>query len=140
MDYIEAAQALLQEKGVRASTIRINVLAYLLSHPTHPTVEHIYQALRKSMLTLSKTTIYNTLDLFQQQNLVRVINIDEKEMRYDANTTEHGHFQCQECKAITDFTIRCSTPDLPGFQIATRNIYYRGICAECQTKKGGTIK
>ena len=25
-----------------------------------------------------------------------------KEMRYDANTTEHGHFQCQECKAITD--------------------------------------
>lgn len=135
MDHLKAAQALLQQKGVRASTIRLNVLAYLLSHHVHPTVEQIHQALRKTMLTLSKTTIYNTLELFMQHNLVRVINIDEKEMRYDANTMEHGHFQCLECKVVTDFTIQCTTPDLAGFKILTRNVYYHGICPKCQRKR-----
>lgn len=135
MDNLKAAQILLQKKGVRASTIRVNVLAYLLSHPIHPTVEQIYQALRKTMLTLSKTTIYNTLDLFIEHKLIRPISIDEKEMRYDANTLEHGHFQCLDCNTITDLTIQCTTPDLAGFRILARNVYYHGICAKCQTKR-----
>ena len=56
--------------GVRPSVQRIAVMNYLLEHRTHPTVDEIYVALSKDMPTLSKTTVYNTLELLVKQKAV----------------------------------------------------------------------
>jgi Fur family peroxide stress response transcriptional regulator len=117
---------------------RVKVLEYLLDKQNHPTVDEIYNDLVKELPTLSKTTVYNTLKLFLQANLVRLITIEDNETRYDVNIPNHGHFKCEECKEIYDFTIDIDgveTEELSQFKIKEKSVYYKGICPGCLNKK-----
>jgi Fur family peroxide stress response transcriptional regulator len=113
---------------------RVKVLEYLIVKQNHPTVDEIYNNLVKELPTLSKTTVYNTLKLFLQANLVRLIAIEDNETRYDVIISNHGHFKCEECKEIYDFTIdidSVETEELKQFKIKEKSVYYKGICPNC---------
>ncbi len=125
---------LLETKGIRPSINRIKILDYLVRYATHPTVDEIYSNLIREMPTLSKTTVYNSLELFVDANLARVLTVGDNEHRYDANISEHGHFICNECRKVYDFEYsveKLVMEELEGFQIQEKNIYCRGICPEC---------
>ena len=53
----------LLEKNIRPSHQRIKVMEFLLKNKIHPTVDYIYNELHEEIPTLSKTTVYNTLNL-----------------------------------------------------------------------------
>lgn len=132
--YPERAAELLRMHGVKASHQRMRVLSFLLSQQTHPTVETIHSALLPEIATLSKTTVYNTLDVLIQAGLVRVVHIEDNETRYDVITDEHGHFKCQRCGAIFDFDVDMAPlmARMPRqFQVWERNVYFKGICDKC---------
>ncbi len=66
--------------------------------------------------------------------LVRVINIEDNETRYDIVTENHGHFKCEDCGSIFNFKIdfKCfSADELEGYRIDDRNVYFKGICPGC---------
>ena len=126
----------LVKNNIKPSFPRLKVFEYLVTHPTHPTVDDIYRVLAEEMPTLSKTTIYNTLDLFLRANITRVVTIDGNELRYDVDITDHGHFKCDHCNTIYEFDIHAdalAASDLDGFTIREKNVYYRGICPNCLT-------
>ena len=84
--------------------------------------------------TLSKTTVYNTLKKLVEEDLVRVITIEGNETRYDINTEDHGHFKCENCKAIFDFNVNMNTllvKGLEDFKISNKNVYFKGFCPNC---------
>jgi Fur family peroxide stress response transcriptional regulator len=56
----------------------------------------IYKKTFKGDTTLSKTTVYNSLKLFLKRGIVQELTIEEKEVRYDADTRPHAHFKCTE--------------------------------------------
>ncbi|NLM45974.1 MAG: transcriptional repressor [Firmicutes bacterium] len=137
MNVLEKARQMLKAKAVRPTIIRVRLLAYLLTHPVHPTAEQIYQALLPEFPTLSKTSVYNTLDKMLEVKLVRLITIDEKETRYDAGTAVHGHFFCKFCRKITDFAANpdyTGCQELSGYEITECNVYLTGICKACLQK------
>jgi Fe2+ or Zn2+ uptake regulation protein len=120
--------------GVKPSHHRIQVLRYLLENRNHPTVDTIFQALRSDIPTLSKTTLYNTLNLFVEKKIASLITIEENEARYDADTSLHGHFKCIECGRI--FDIKLQLPDLAfaeldNFEVFETQLYFQGICPQC---------
>ncbi|CCQ94625.1 Fe2+/Zn2+ uptake regulation proteins [[Clostridium] ultunense Esp] len=124
----------LKKHDIRPSTIRIKVLNYLLNNRIHPTVDDIYKNLIEDIPTLSKTSIYNTLDLFLEKGVVKVLALWEKELRYDIDTNLHGHFKCEKCGKVYDFPISSnilSQNKLEGFKINDKNIHLYGICKEC---------
>ncbi|HLS53843.1 MAG TPA: Fur family transcriptional regulator [Tissierellaceae bacterium] len=124
----------LEENNIRPSFQRIKIFQYLLNNRCHPTVEMIYDELHKEMPTLSKTTVYNTLNLFDKANLVRVLSFDGVESRYDINTKDHGHFICESCSNIYDFPIDINSlrfSQLEDFEIKEKNIYFKGLCNKC---------
>lgn len=124
----------LVKRGIKPSHQRLKVLEYLLKNRIHPTVDQIYIDLHPEIPTLSKSTVYNTLNIFVRDNLVRVINIEDNETRYDINTKDHGHFKCEACTRIFDFQIDTgcfATKDLEGFLINDRNVYFKGVCPDC---------
>jgi len=134
MNVLEKARRMLKAKAVRPTMIRVRLLAYLLAHPVHPTADQLYQALLPGFPTLSKTSVYNTLDKLLEVKLVRLITIDEKETRYDAGTGVHGHFLCKHCSDITDFAANpdyTGCTELSGYQIDDCNVYLTGICKAC---------
>ena len=135
MEYsIEWMKNYLKQHNIKPSTIRIKVLNYLLNNRIHPTVDDIYKNLLDDIPTLSKTSVYNTLDLFLENRVVNVIALYEKELRYDINTEYHGHFKCEKCGKVFDFPINAKIiydNQLEGFQIKKKSIHLYGICKEC---------
>lgn len=124
----------LVSKNLRPSIQRIKVLEYLIKNQCHPTVEQIFKDLQREIPTLSKTTIYNTLNLFLETGLVKVLTIEDNETRYDIITETHGHFKCGECGAISNFDIdidSIETEELIGFKVVDKNVYFKGICPKC---------
>ena len=111
-------------------------MEYLMNHKTHPTVDEIYLALSPSIPTLSKTTVYNTLNLFIEKNVIQVLTIDEKNARYDADISKHGHFYCRSCGKVYDiFDLKPEIyviPPLENFHVDSVEISYYGTCKTCR--------
>lgn len=125
----------LKTHGLKPSYQRIKIFEYLEKKRNHPTVDKIYQALLKNIPTFSRTTVYNTLNLFVEKKIAQVITIEENENRYDADTSIHGHFKCVKCKKVYDFKINFSDLDLSGldrFQIDEHHFYFKGRCFNCR--------
>jgi len=97
---------ILQERGVRATQQRMAVYDYLLLHPVHPTADMIFTALTPRYPSFSRTTIYNTLHTLVDAGLIREVNIDPQEQRFDGNPSDHGHFRCRHCGEIFDFDLQ----------------------------------
>lgn len=124
----------LLRNNIKPSYARIRIMEYLESRRNHPSADEIYNELVKDIPTLSKTTVYNTLNLFRDVGLVRVITIEENETRFDADTSNHGHFKCESCGKISDFFVQIEGMKMNGldnFKIRQKDIYFKGICAKC---------
>jgi Fe2+ or Zn2+ uptake regulation protein len=131
---IELLTEKLTRKKIRPSYQRVKVLEYLYRFGGHPTVDEIFRALSPNIPSLSKVTIYNTLHTFVKAGLVRIVDIDDNEMRYDVTLSNHGHFQCESCGAIFNFTIdidQISVDGLKSFEISEKNVYFKGLCPNC---------
>lgn len=126
----------LTEHGVKPSVQRLAVMEYLLEHHTHPSADEIYSALHPQMPTLSKTTVYNTLKLLTEQGAAIQLTIDERNVCFDVDTSNHAHFLCTRCGRVFDIRLHNraadAAPEMPeGFTVEQTAIYFRGCCREC---------
>lgn len=134
MDIKEAQHYLLNHK-IKPSAQRLAIVDYLMEHRIHPTIDDIYNALSPTMPTLSRTTVYNTLKLFAEQGAVLVLVIDEKNARFDIDTSCHAHFQCVKCNDVYDVPIESVLPQshqLGELWVLETHLYYKGYCKYCQ--------
>ncbi len=134
---MEKLKELLVEHGIKPTFQRLKILEYLQKNDIHPTVDTIYNELYKKVPTLSKATIYNTLDIFRRSGIVNVLTITETELRYEYNNGHHHHFLCRECGKIYDVDVECPYamhPDLHGHQLEEVHSYFRGLCVDCRKK------
>lgn len=132
---VEDLSRLLTNRNIRSSPQRMKVLEFLIENQSHPTVEQIFHDLHKEIPSLSKSTVYNTLNSFIEAGLVRMLNIEENEARYDIVMENHGHFKCNLCNEITNFPIQIEafTSDLlKDYVIQDKNVYFKGICVHCR--------
>lgn len=132
-----AAKELLENRGVHPSVQRIAIIKYLMEHCTHPTVDTIYTDLLATLPTLSRTTVYNTLQLFCDTNAARAITIDKRNVRYEYcdGVHTHAHFLCTKCGRVFDVKI---SDHLNGhlyhderFTVENVELNFVGICSEC---------
>lgn len=128
------AEEKLREHGIKPSHHRLKVLEYIIENRNHPNADMIYKALAVEIPTLSKTTVYNAVELFLEKGVVQPIMILHNELRYDADTSFHGHFHCRKCGNIVDFFYEdADAPAVPeDYLIEESHAYYRGICPECR--------
>ncbi len=132
---IESVIEQLTQKGLRLSYQRIKVLEYLYQKGGHPTVDEIFCALSGDIPSLSKVTVYNTIHTLVDAGLVKVVDIDGTEKRYDIVLTEHGHFLCTTCGTIYNFEIdidQIAVEGLDTFEISQKNVTFRGLCPDCR--------
>ncbi|MDR0186324.1 transcriptional repressor [Prevotella brunnea] len=122
--------------GIRPSIQRMEIMRYLLTHHTHPTIDEVYVNLKKKIPTVSRTTIYNTLRMFSEKGAALMITIDEHRVCYDGSTHPHAHFYCKRCGRVFDFhDVIPPTIDsqaMKDFVVDDIQLYYKGICPECQ--------
>ncbi len=129
----------LSKRNIALSHQRLKVLEYLADNRCHPTADQIYVALKRQIPTLSKTTVYNTLKILGEAGMVKAITIEDNETRYDIDCKDHGHFKCESCGTIYDFSIdldSMKSGDLNGFKIRDKDVYFKGICPSCLSLTG----
>ena len=124
----------LSENGIRPMNKRVKIMNYLVSKRNHPTAEMIYLEMVNEIAGLSKTTVYNTLNLFVQEGIARALNIDSNELRFDADVSQHGHFKCKECGEVYDFSLNKDMLQdlrLRNFILTDYQFSIKGICSIC---------
>ncbi len=133
-------KSILIKHGINPSFHRLKIFEYLRDTRQHPTVDTIYEDIAVEIPTLSKTTVYNTVRALAEKGLVSAITIEDTEVRYDADTSLHGHFKCTACGALYDIDMRQLSignalptgKKVQGHLVTERHIYLKGICRECQ--------
>ena len=129
---------LLKENSIKTTLQRLEILRYLDDHRTHPTADQIYSDLKEKNLSLSKTTVYNSLKIFKEHGIIQTLTISNSEIRYDFNCTIHHHFLCKKCGKIIDIDRTCPHIEKirkEGYQIDEAHGYFKGICKECLQKE-----
>jgi Fe2+ or Zn2+ uptake regulation protein len=129
---------LLKQHDLKITPQRLEILKYLDKNRIHPTANEIYSALKKKNPSLSKTTVYNSLDVLIKHNIIHEVNISKSESRYDFKMEMHHHFLCNNCGKIIDIEVEC--PFLGKMMNSEHKIeevhgYFKGICKECMQKE-----
>jgi Fe2+ or Zn2+ uptake regulation protein len=125
---------MLKENNVIITPQRLEVLKYLDGNRTHPNVDRIFTDLKRRNPSLSRTTVYNTLDTLAERGLVRVLTISASESRFDSVISPHHHFLCRTCGVIIDIDVKC--PYIKnilkgGHRIDEVHGYFKGVCEGC---------
>lgn len=132
---IQEVQKHLVDHNIKPSMQRVAIMQYLMENKTHPTIDEIFTSLSPSMPTLSKTTVYNTLKLFSDQKAALCLTIDDKNLRFDGDTSVHAHFKCKKCGMVYDIElVENNIPSLkgyPGLYSQETQVYFFGVCKEC---------
>ena len=126
---------LLKEHGIRPTPQRIAVYQYLDEHRTHAQADTIYKNLVQQYPSFSRTTIYNSIRVLEEEGLIIPIVIDGTVIRYDANTNGHGHFKCVSCGTVFDVMDNPRVPppeSLEQFEVRSSVSNYYGRCPKCK--------
>jgi Fur family peroxide stress response transcriptional regulator len=130
MDCVE----LLKQKGIQPSVQRMQILDYLSA----TAFIRRWMIFMPPCIRNSDTFAhdgYNTVKLFVSEGLVQPLVIEENEIRYDIDTSFHGHFRCDRCGHIYDFStgdIGCDPArQLQGFSFRALHVYGMGVCRAC---------
>lgn len=127
----------LHSKGIKASYTRTKIYEHVSALKGYPTATMIYNDLTISIPSLSKATVYNTLNLFVEKNILRAINIESKETRYTVkNAKNNTSFSCKKCSKIIDFCLKideeiAKLSPIQGCCVQNFQISLKGFCDEC---------
>lgn len=124
----------LRDRGIKASFQRIKIYDFLQNSYDHPSVSMIYDELHPVIPSLSRATVYNTMNLFLEKKLVQVVNTEGTEARFDLADPHHGHFTCDACGKIFDIPLEGAPalpPGLERFEVFETQLHFRGRCPQC---------
>jgi len=130
--------ARLHGAGLKATGSRLVILAALEQDHTHPTAEHLYNTLRRDHPSLSRSTVYHTLEVFIRTGLCRRVSGPGDRLRVDGTPQDHDHAVCRLCGAICDVDRdQLPLPRPPehvsnGLRVTGLRFAYEVICAPCQ--------
>ena len=96
------AIAILKQCDILPTPQRIAVVECVLKSKAHPTADDILSVARKKCPTVSRATVYNTLNLLVEKGLIGMQTLREGAVVFDPNIKRHHHFIDQETGAIYD--------------------------------------
>jgi Fur family ferric uptake transcriptional regulator len=98
----------LLRQGSRKTPERFSVIdeLYALPQDEHIDVEGLFLLMRNKGYTISRATIYNTLDLLVECGLAVKHQFKDKVALYEQALTykHHDHYVCNQCRKIKEFS------------------------------------
>jgi Fur family iron response transcriptional regulator len=96
----------LRSHGVNPTHQRIEIAHAIFSHGEHLSADRILALVNDRASETSKATVYNTLNLFLEKQLIREVIVDPSKVFYDPNTERHHHFYNVDTGELTDIDAR----------------------------------
>jgi Fur family peroxide stress response transcriptional regulator len=127
----------LTERGAKITPQRLAIVDALIENrQLHPGANLIYEEARKKTKSVSLSTVYATLGELSRLGLIKFLEFDRMENRYDGNLEEHVNLVCRQCGRIEDYDIPPSVEpkDIAkkaGFRVMDARMEYYGYCRDC---------
>jgi Fur family peroxide stress response transcriptional regulator len=108
----------------------------VLESDDHPSAEIIYEEVRQSHPTLSLSTVYNTMHLLKEMNIVKELSFHYR-VRYDSNVKLHVNLVCESCGKTIDMDdpnleeLHRGISERKGFTVARYRLDVYGLCRDC---------
>ena len=96
----------LRSHGINPTHQRIEIAYAIFSRGEHLSAEQILALVNGRAPQTSKATVYNTLNLFLEKQLIREVIVDPSKVFYDPNTDPHHHFYNVDTGELTDIDAR----------------------------------
>jgi Fur family transcriptional regulator, iron response regulator len=121
---------ILRRHRIQPTPQRLAVAQYILTAKTHPTADEVWEQVRNACPTLSRATVYNTLNLFAERGLIRTQVLKEGTVVFDPRVEAHHHFIDVETGEVHDVpwdALRVSgAQGLRGFEVREYQVILRG--------------
>jgi len=103
---IQEFNKFLKQGKYRITPERFDVLTAALNFDVHFGADELYIKMKSEKLSISRATVYNTLELLTQCGLLCKRNFGENKTRYESNfdRKNHDHLICSNCGSIIEFT------------------------------------
>ena len=122
--------AILRKHKVQPTPQRIAVAEAILRTDTHASADELRKSVKKSCPTISRATIYNTLNHFVEKKILKTQIITEGKVVYDSCLKHHHHFIDEETGEIHDIpwtALKVSRKNpLPDFEVIEYQVVMRG--------------
>jgi Fe2+ or Zn2+ uptake regulation protein len=133
----------LELRGHRVTASRRRVLDAVLAQPAHFTVDDVLRSTRK----VGRATVFRTMKLLQDLNLVCRILLDDGALHYRLSTRgHHHHLVCVDCGRVEDFT-KCDVAPLirqlaraTDYEIEAHWLEVYGRCQACRLHRKELVR
>lgn len=140
----------LREKGFKITPQRRAIVEALVDNrKLHPGAHLIFEEAGKKTKSLSLSTVYATMSELSQCGLIKSLEFDRMDNRYEGNLDEHVNLICRGCGKIVDYALPAhieprEIAGKTGFYIMDARMEYYGYCRDCMTSRpdlpGGRIR
>jgi len=143
----EEFKELLKVKGFKITNQRLLVLEALASCPDrHMTAEEIYEIVKPESPEIGLATVYRTIQLLLELQLIDRINLDDRYVRYeignmgDDSKHHHHHLICLGCGRVASFQddlleeLEGKIMRTTNFKVADHEVKLYGYCEKCGGK------
>jgi Fur family transcriptional regulator, peroxide stress response regulator len=127
----------LRSKGYKATPQRIAICRIALKSRAHPSARQVYDEVKRIHPTVSLATVYKTLEVLRDLDLVQEINFPKGQARFDPNMNPHINLICSKCGNITDLDdvtveeITRKVAEATEFKPTGQRMDVYGICRKC---------
>ena len=134
----DSAIQLLRQHGVQVTAQRLAIMRVVAEHP-HATADQLGDAVRSQLGAISRQSVYDSLGMLVDKNLVRRIQPAGSPARYETRVGDnHHHLICRCCRTM--FDVDCATGEVPcltavddhGFEVDEAEVIYWGRCPTCR--------
>ena len=149
----EKFKEMLKAKGLKVTNQRLVVLKVLDKHrDIHMAAEDIYKLVKAEYPDIGLATVYRTVQLLLEMQLVDRINLDDGCVRYEIghladgeSKHTHHHLICRDCGKVLSFNddlleeLENHIERMMGFRVLDHELKFYGQCKDCVKKSAEKV-
>lgn len=140
---IEKIKQVLHSSNFKLTPQRESAVRVLLENEAdHLSAEDVYLLVKKKVPDIGLATVYRTLELLSELNIVQKLNFGDNVTRYEFRSEEaehhHHHLVCLNCGRVEEINedwlgpIEERVEKQFDFQIVDHRLIFQGICSVCK--------
>lgn len=143
----ENFKEILKSHGLKVTNQRVLLLEALSKHKgEHLTPEEIYEIVKEEHPEIGLATVYRTIQLLCQLELVEKVVLVDGIVRYEmaergrGRAHHHHHIICLDCGNVESFeddlleNLESAIAKKTGFEIVNHEVKFYGYCNKCKEK------